>query len=67
MTVDELYKIFLLHRHTGNANDGQKIIYMDATTIKIDDINSFLILVSPNGTKFRLGVDDDGALKTTKM
>jgi hypothetical protein len=64
MTVDELYKIFLMHRHTGNTNDGQMILYTISQQTVVYD---YLILVAPNGTKFKLEVDNDGALKTTQI
>lgn len=67
MTLDELYNIFLQHQHTGSAPDARVIKILNKTTIICDDLNNFIILVSPNGTKYRLGVDDDGSIKTTKI
>ncbi len=67
MTVDELYSIFLRHTHSGSAPDARRIDVMSKTTIVSDGVSSFVILTSPNGTKFIIGVDDDGTLKTIKI
>lgn len=67
MTVDELFIIFLNHQHFGTYPDAKALKILNKTTIISDDKNNFIILISPNGTKYRLGVEDDGTLKTTKM
>ena len=67
MTVEELYTIFRNHKHLGTLPDAVVIPQLSKTTVIIDDAKAFLILVSPDGTKFRLGVDNDGALKTTRI
>ena len=58
MTTDELFTIFLRHQHTGNHPDAQKIKVL---------INPTIILISEDGSKFILGVDNDGVLTTTKI
>lgn len=67
MTVEELFTIFRNHQHSSSYPDAIKIRQLNGTTIITDDINSFIILTSPNGTRYRLGVDDDGALKTNRI
>lgn len=67
MTVEELYDIFLRHIHSGQIPDARKLVQLDSTTIIVDNDKNFIILKSLNGSKFRLGVDDDGAIKTTKI
>lgn len=67
MTVEELAVIFWNHKHLGTRPDAVPIPQLSKTTVIIDDSKAFLILISPNGTKYRLGVDDDGAIKTTRI
>lgn len=67
MTLEEFYDIFQRHIHSGQLPDARKIPILDNTTIIADDIKNFIIIKSPNGTKFRIGVDDDGTIKTTKI
>lgn len=67
MTIEELFNIFIKHEHSGNYPDAKKIKILNQTTIISDSLNSQIILISPNGSRFILGVDDDGTLKTTKM
>lgn len=67
MTVEELATIFFNHKHLGTRPDAVAIPQLSKTTVVIDDAKAFLILISPNGTKYRLGVDDDGAIKTTRI
>lgn len=65
-TLAELTTIFLNHIHSGTHPDAKPIRMLRSATIFIDDSKNFLFLISPNGTRYRLGVDDDGALKTTR-
>lgn len=67
MDVEELFNIFLRHQHTGVYPDAQKIKVLDKTSIISDTLSSQIILISPNGNKYILGVDDDGTLKTIKI
>lgn len=67
LTLEGLATLFFNHRHSGTHPDARKIPQLVGTTVFIDDSKAFLILISPNGTKYRLGVDDDGALKTTRI
>lgn len=63
MTLEELYVLYINHRHSGKPDDGKKITNLEAPVI----ISPTIILVSPNGTKYLLGVDDDGVLTTNKI
>ncbi len=67
MDVQELFTIFRNHRHSGTFPDANKIPQLNGTTIIVDGTNSFIIIASPDGTKFRIGVDNDGALKTDRI
>lgn len=67
MTVEDLFKIFINHKHDGTVNSGPKIPVLDKTTIISNYLKSPIILISDNGSKFILTVDDDGALKTIKI
>jgi hypothetical protein len=61
MDVNELYTIFKNHRHSGTHPDARKL------DIKIINSSAAIILISPDGTEFLIGVDDDGALTTQKL
>lgn len=63
MTVEELFTLFINHKHSGKPDDGKKITNLEATVI----VAPTIILTSPNGTKYLLGVDDDGVLTTVKI
>lgn len=67
MSVGELFTLFKNHNHTGTHPDAKKIRQLNGTTIIVDGINSFIILTSPDGTRWRLGVDNDGAITSTRI
>lgn len=58
MDIKELYTIFRNHTHTGSYPDAKRL---PASAIRFPGLSTCIGLVSSNGTRFLLGVDDDGA------
>lgn len=67
LTPHESTNFSLSHRHSGIHGDGQKIPanFINWAAVLVD--GSGPILESPNGTQYRLGVNDAGALTTTPV
>lgn len=61
MDAKELTTVFFNHRHTGTHPDAKKIdLRAQLGTLAATAI----VMISPNGSRYILGVDDDGALTT---
>ena len=60
-TIEDLLQLFLKHRHTGSRTDGARV---DQSAL--DDLDA-LILVAPDGGRWRLTVDNDGITQTVKQ
>ena len=60
----------LTRAHANLTVDGSSTLTGGATTpadVEVTDTASGIILKSPNGTRYRIGVADDGALTTTSL
>ena len=67
LSPQESTNFSLSHKHSGLHGDGQKIpaAFINWASALVDGAGP--ILVSPNGTQYRLGVDNAGALTTTPI
>lgn len=67
LSLNETVNFLLLHKHSGVHGDGQRIpaAFINWSSVLVD--GSGPILESPNGTQYRLGVSNDGALTTTPI
>ena len=62
--IQDIKELFLRHDHTGSRLRGVKL---NGDALNDLQDTKGIVLVSANGTRYRLGVDNDGALTTTKL
>ena len=67
LTPDEKTNFSLSHKHSGIHGDGQRVPAGFINWLSPIASGMGPILTSPNGTQYRLGVDDDGAITTTPV
>lgn len=67
LTPHESTNFSLSHKHSGIHGDGQRVPAGFINWESPIPDGAGPILTSPNGTQYRLGVDNDGALTTTPV